>query len=77
MDNQMNEAQMSILDQIVQAVAREVFDKWSDSLPEDQKTEEMMNNLSKNSYDLTIYVVQSFMDKFNAAASNLSEVAEN
>lgn len=69
MDN--SETNLTVLDQIVQSVGNEVFQKWKEALPEDQQTDEMIHNLSKNAYDITVYVVQSFMDKFNAAAEQL------
>jgi len=67
MDNQ----QMSVLEAIVKETAQALFQKWANALPEDQRTEENLNNLSKNSIESTYFVVKVFMDKFNSEAEVL------
>jgi hypothetical protein len=70
----MDENKMTVLESIIRDVAQALFQKWSDALPEDQKTELNVNNLSKNSLDTTYFVVKLFMDKFNEAAEVLKPI---
>lgn len=67
----MDEQKMTVLEGIVRDVAQALFQKWGNALPEDQRTEENMNNLSNNSLDTTYFVVKMFMDRFNEAADVL------
>lgn len=67
----MDNEQMTVLESIVQETSQALFQKWANALPEDQRTEENLNNLSKNSIESTYFVVKVFMDKFNAAADVL------
>ena len=67
---------MTVLEEIIQDTARSLFQKWANALPEDQRTEENLDNLSKNAFESTFYVVKVFMDKFNAAASELKSAPE-
>lgn len=62
---------MTVLEVIIQDTAKSLFQKWANALPEDQRTEENLDNLSKNAHESTFYVVKVFMDKFNAAAEEL------
>lgn len=62
---------MSVLEAIVKETAQALFQKWANALPEDQRTEENLNNLSKNSIESTYFVVKVFMDKFNSEAEVL------
>jgi len=62
---------MNILESIVQDVAKALFEKWANALPEDQRSEDVIANLSKNSTESTYFVVQMFMEKFNQAAEEL------
>jgi len=62
---------MNILESIVQDVAKALFQKWANALPEDQRSEDTIKALSKNSTETTYFVVQTFMDKFNQAAEEL------
>jgi hypothetical protein len=69
MDN--TEKRMSVLESIIQDVAKALFQKWANALPEDQRTEENLANLNKNATESTYFVVKMFMDQFNAAADEL------
>ena len=62
---------MTVLESIVQDVAKALFQKWANALPEDQKTEESIAALNKNSTESTYFVVKMFMDQFNQAADEL------
>jgi len=63
--------QVTVLEAIVNDVATALFQKWGDALPEDQRTDDTLAALSKNSKETTYFVVQTFMDKFNQAAEEL------
>ena len=69
MDN--NERRMSVLESIIQDVAKALFQKWANALPEDQRSEENIANLNKNATESTYFVVKMFMDQFNEAADEL------
>ena len=62
---------MTVLEAIIQDTAKALFQKWANALPEEQRSEEHLNNLSKNAHESTFFVVKVFMDKFNAAAEEL------
>lgn len=65
--------QMTVLESIVQDVAKALFQKWANALPEDQQSEETISNLNKNATESTYFVVKMFMDKFNEAADDLKD----
>lgn len=67
----MSNNQVTVLEAIVNDVATALFQKWGDALPEDQRTDDTLAALSKNSKETTYFVVQTFMDKFNQAAEEL------
>jgi len=63
--------QVTVLEAIVDDVATALFQKWGNALPEDQRTDDTLAALSKNSKETTYFVVKTFMDKFNEAAEEL------
>lgn len=65
--------ELTVLEEIVQDVAISLFQKWANAIPEDQRTEEQMGALSQNAAESTYFVIQMFMDKFNAAAEELKD----
>jgi len=72
MDSKM-EKRMTVLEEIIQDVAKALFQNWANALPEDQRTEENLLNLNKNATESTYFIVKMFMDKFNAAADELKD----
>lgn len=72
MDNN-SDNRITVLEEIMQDVSRSLFQKWSNTLPEDQRSEEAIENLSKNATETTYFVVQLFMNKFNEAAEELKD----
>ena len=62
---------MTVLESIIQDVAKALFQKWANALPEDQRTEESLSELNKNATESTYFVVKMFMDQFNQAAEEL------
>lgn len=64
---------MTVLESIIQDVAKALFQKWANALPEDQQSEENIANLNKNATESTYFVVKMFMDRFNEAADQLKK----
>ena len=75
MDEKMGKT-MSVLEAIIADVSQALFQKWANALPEDQRSEENLNNLSKNATESTFFVVKMFMDKFNEAAEEIKSTPE-
>ncbi len=50
---------MTVLESIIQDVAKALFQKWANALPEDQRTEETIVSLNKNATESTYFVVTS------------------
>ena len=63
--------QVTVLEGIIQDVAIALFQKWANAIPEEQRTKEQIESLSKNASDSAFFVIQMFMDKFNEAAEAL------
>jgi predicted ArsR family transcriptional regulator len=62
---------MTVLESIIQDVAKALFQKWANAIPEDQRSEETISSLNKNATESTYFVVKMFMDRFNEAAEQL------
>lgn len=69
MDN--NEKRMTVLEEIVQDVSKALFQRWANTLTEDQRTDEALASLNKNATESTYFVIKMFMDRFNQAADDL------
>ena len=67
---------MTVLESIIQDVAKALFQKWANALPEDQRTEDSLAALNKNATESTYFVVKMFMDQFNEAAEQLKAQPE-
>ena len=67
---------MTVLESIIQDVAKALFQKWANALPEDQRSEETISSLNKNATESTYFVVKMFMDRFNEAAEQLKSKPE-
>lgn len=62
---------VTVLEEIMQDVSKALFQKWANNLPEEQRSDESIANLSKNATDTTYFIIQLFMNKFNEAAEEL------
>ena len=69
MDN--TEKRMTVLESIIQDVAKALFQKWANALSQDQISDQVISDLNKNATESTYFVVKMFMDKFNEAAEEL------
>lgn len=65
---------VTVMQDIVESVATELYQLWYNSVPADQRTEESSRAMSKNASETTFFVVQKFMDKFNSEAENLKSI---
>lgn len=66
-----NKTDMTMLEEIIKEISEMVFEKWSEALPEDQKTPLTLETLQKNSSEYTLYIIQNFINKFNQAAEEV------
>jgi hypothetical protein len=73
MDKKVN---LTVLEEIIKDVSVLVYDKWSEALPDDQKTPQALETLQKNSSEYTLFIVQNFINKFNEAAEELKDQPE-
>lgn len=69
----MADEQITVLQAIVDQVAIELFNQWVGALPESERTEEALGGISRNAKNTTLFVINSFMDKFNKAAEELKD----
>jgi hypothetical protein len=69
----MAEEQMTVLEGIVTDLGNELYQRWYNAATEDQKTEEMSKALRENATQTTLWVIQEFMNRFNAAAEALKD----
>ena len=63
--------QQTVLEGIIEDVAVELYQKLWNALPSEDQTEESSRAVGINSKETTLFVIQRFMDKFNAAAEAL------
>ena len=64
-------ANLTVLEEIIRDLAIELYQKWYNAIPEEDKTEESSKTLANNANETTIFIIQNFMNKFNAAAEEL------
>lgn len=64
---------MTVLEEIIKEVSVELYQKWYNAMPEEEKNEASSEALGKNASETTFFVVQTFMNKFNAAAEELKD----
>jgi hypothetical protein len=64
---------ITVLEEIVQDIQKAVFQKWANELPEDQRTEQVLEPLSVNAAETVLFVIQMYMDKINEAADQLKD----
>jgi hypothetical protein len=69
----MAEQQVTVLEGIITDLGNELYQKWYNAATEDQKTEEMSKALRENATQTTFWVIQEFMNRFNAAAEALKD----
>ena len=66
-------AELTVMDEIVGEVAEGLYKKWVSAMPDDEKNEQAFSVMSKNAHETTLFVIQDFMNRFNAAAEELKD----
>jgi len=66
-------ANMTVLEGIIEDVSTELYQKLWNAIPIEEQTEDSSRAIGLNSRETTIFVIQSFMNKFNAAAEELKD----
>lgn len=70
-------ANMTVLEEIIEQVATDLYNKWSAALPEDERNDQAFSAMAKNAHETTLFIIQNFMNKFNAAAEELQSVDDS
>ena len=65
---------VTMLQSIIEDVATELYQKWYNSVPVSEVTEESSKAMMKNAFDTSFFVIQKFIDKFNKEAESLKSV---
>ena len=65
--------QQTILEGIIEDVATDLYNKWSAALPEAERNDVAFQAMSKNAQETTLFVIQTFMNKFNQEADKLKD----
>lgn len=64
---------MTVLEEIVKEVGEELYQKWYNAPSDIEKTKEWSEIMAKNAGETALFVIQTFMNKFNAAAEELKD----
>ena len=65
------DSKQTVLEGIIEDVSTDLYNKWVAAMPEEDKNEIAFQAMSKNAHETTLFVVQNFMNRFNAAAEAL------
>lgn len=65
--------QVTVLEGIIEDIASELYQKLWNAIPAEEQTEDSSRAIGLNSRETTLFVIQRFMDKFNAAAEELKD----
>lgn len=71
MDNQ-----LTVLEEIIKEIGEELYQRWYNALAIEDRTEESSRAMSVNAGETAVWVIQTFMNKFNAAAAELKGSGE-
>jgi hypothetical protein len=63
--------QLTILEEIIKEIGEELYQKWYNGLALEDRTEEASKAMSVNAGETAVWVIQTFMNKFNSAADEL------
>lgn len=69
----MADEKITVLEGIIEDVATELYQKLWNAIPIEEQTEESSKAIGLNARETTLYVIQNFMNKFNAAAEALKD----
>jgi hypothetical protein len=65
--------QLTVLEEIIKEIGSELYQKWYNALAIEERTEERSAALGVNANETSLWVIQTFMNKFNAAADELKD----
>jgi hypothetical protein len=65
--------QVTILEGIIEDISIELYQKLWNAIPAEEQNEESSKAIGLNSKETTLFIIQRFMDKFNAAAEELKD----
>jgi uncharacterized protein YeaC (DUF1315 family) len=67
---------MTVLEEIVEEVSQELYQKLWNAIPAEEQNEDSSRAIGLNSRETTLFVIQTFMNKFNSAAEELKDQEE-
>jgi hypothetical protein len=62
---------LTVLEEIIKEIGEELYQKWYNALAVEDRTEESSRAMSVNAGETAVWVIQTFMNKFNKAADEL------
>ena len=62
---------LTVLEEIIKEIGEELYQKWYNALAIEDRTEEASKAMSVNAGETAVWVIQTFMNKFNNAAEEL------
>lgn len=62
---------VTVLEGIISDIGAVLYQRWWNALTPEEQTEERSAAMSKNAGETTFWVIQEFMNRFNAAAEEL------
>jgi len=62
---------LTVLEEIIKEIGEELYQKWYNALAIEDRTEEVSKAMSANAGETAVWVIQTFMNKFNKAADEL------
>jgi hypothetical protein len=65
------DSKLTILEEIIKEIGEELYQKWYNALAIEDRTEESSKAMSTNAGETALWVIQTFMNKFNNAADEL------
>ena len=65
------DSKLTILEEIIKDIGEELYQKWYNALAIEDRTEEASKAMSTNAGETALWVIQTFMNKFNNAAEEL------
>jgi uncharacterized protein YeaC (DUF1315 family) len=65
------DSKLTILEEIIKEIGEELYQKWYNALAIEDRTEEASKAMSTNAGETSLWVIQTFMNKFNNAADEL------
>ena len=61
---------LTVLEEIIKEIGEELYQKWYNALAIEDRTEEASKAMSSNAGETAVWVIQTFMNKFNKAADD-------